>query len=50
MDELEIFDKIKSILMSNEIMEDYRKIYLKLFEDFEEEINKFRDSNGKIYN
>ena len=45
-----IYLKLDYFLTSNEIMEDYRKIYLKIFEDFEEGINKFRDINGKIYN
>ena len=45
-----ILAKIDNFLMSNELMDDYRKIYLKIFEDFEEYINKFRDKNGKIYN
>ena len=46
----QIYLRLDYFLTSNEIMEDYRKIYLKIFEDFEEDINKFRDVNGKIYN
>jgi len=45
-----ILAKIDIFLKSNEIMDDYRKIYLKIFEVFEEYINKFKDKNGKIYN
>ena len=44
---------IKSLinfLSSKEIMKSYRNIYLKVFSDFEAEIDKFRDNNGKIYN
>ena len=45
-----ILDKMEKFLTSEEIMEDYRKIYLKVFDNFEEYINKFRDYNSKIYN
>ena len=45
-----ILDKIEKFLKSEEIMGDYRKIYLNVFENFKEYINKFRDANGKIYN
>ena len=45
-----IIDKMNNFLTSNEIIGYYRNIYLKVFSDFEAEINKFRDKNGKIYN
>ena len=45
-----LIKKLNNFLSSNRIMEFYRNIYLKVFSDFEKEINKFRDNNGKIYN
>ena len=45
-----IIDKMNNFLTSNEIIGYNRNIYLKVFSDFEAEINKFRDKNGKIYN
>ena len=35
--------------MSDEVMEEYQKIYLKIFQNFELQTNIFTDKNGKIY-
>ena len=45
-----LIKRLNNFLSSNRIMEFYRNIYLKVFSDFEKEINKFRDNSGKIYN
>ena len=45
-----IIEKMEKFLSSKEIKERYRKIYFKVFEDFEKSIDKPRDENGKIYN
>ena len=44
-----ILDEIDYFLMSDEVMEEYQKIYLKIFQNFELQTNIFRDKNGKIY-
>ena len=44
-----ILDEIDNFLMSDEVMEEYQKIYLKIFQNFELQTNIFRDKNGKIY-
>ena len=45
-----IFNKLDNILQSKEILSDYKNIYLKIFQDYEKEIDRYRDSNKKIYN
>ena len=45
-----ISNKLDSILQSKEILSDYKNIYLKIFQDYEKEIDRYRDSNKKIYN
>ena len=45
-----IYGKMKTILSGNELFDNFRNIYLKIFTDFEERINEKRDKDGKIYN
>ena len=44
-----IIQEMEQFLMSKEIESCYNKIYLSIFSEFEEEIGKFKDQNGKIY-
>ena len=44
-----IFENLKSFLSSEELVGDYYTIYMKMFEDYEEKVNKFRDKNGNLY-
>ena len=43
-------NKIDNILRSKEILKNYKSIYFKILENYEKEIDKYRDSNEKIYN
>ena len=45
-----IYKKMKIFLSSNEANDIYKNIYLRIFNKFEEKINKFKRKNGKIYN
>ena len=44
-----IIQEMEQFLLSKEIESCYKKIYLSIFSEFEEEIGKFKDQNGKIY-
>ena len=44
-----IIQEMEQFLLSKEIESCYNKIYLSIFSEFEEEIGKFKDQNGKIY-
>ena len=44
-----ILGKLDNILSSKEIIDDYKNIYLKIIDDFEKEIDKYRGSDKKIY-
>ena len=43
-----IIEKMNNFISSEEINSKYKNIYLKIFEDFGKEINKYR-IDGKIY-
>ena len=45
-----IYEKMKAFLTSDELFDNFRNIYLKIFTDFEKRINEKRDKDGKIYN
>ena len=45
-----IYGKMKTMLLGDELFDNFRNIYLKIFNDFEEKINEKRGKNGKIYN
>ena len=42
--------KLENFLQSKDVQDDYRNIYLSIFENFEKTINQYRDMNGNIYN
>ena len=45
-----ILEKIDDILENdNEIIKDYKSIYLKIFEKFEKKVDNYRDMNNNIY-
>ena len=44
-----IYKKITEYLNSYEIIKYYKMIYMKVIEDFENEIDKYKNINGKIY-
>ena len=44
-----IYKKITEYLNSYEIIKYYKMIYMKVIEDFEKEIDKYKNKNGKIY-
>ena len=41
---------MKVFLSGDELFDNFRNIYLKIFTDFEKRINEKRDKEGKIYN
>ena len=45
-----IYEKMKVFLTGDELFDNFRNIYLKIFTDFEKRINEKRDKEGKIYN
>ena len=45
-----IYGKMKTMLLGDELFDNFGNIYLKIFNDFEEKINEKRGKNGKIYN
>ena len=44
-----IYNKMTDYLNSYEIIKYYKMIYMKVIEDFEKEIDKYKNKNGKIY-
>lgn len=44
-----IYKKMTDYLNSYEIIKYYKMIYMKVIEDFEKEIDKYKNKNGKIY-
>ena len=44
-----IYKKIEDYLNGDEANKYFKMIYMKVIEDFEKEINKYRNKDGKIY-